>query len=215
MTGRARTRLDPDVRRDQILDAAAALFRDSEYSTVPLAEVAERAGVTRGLVHHYFGSKRGLYLAVVERSVRIPPEVRLIPPGATGDFDQIVGACVRSWMHLIRTAGGLWSGLADTGGGDTELDAIIDSARDELVERMIDELPFPPGADPALLRPVLRSYAALARVASTEWLVRHTLDGRATEALLRAALLSLIEQVLPEMEAARTAPTDAAPPPAD
>jgi len=195
--------LDPVVRRDEILDAATALFRDSEYSTVPLAEVADRAGVTRGLVHHYFGSKRELYLAVVERSVRVPPEVRLIPPGATGDFAQIVAACVRSWMQLIRTAGGLWSGLADTGGGDAELDEIIDEARDELVERMIDELPFPPGADPELLRPVLRSYAALARVASTEWLVRNTLDGRTTEALLRTTMLALVEQVLPEMEAAR------------
>lgn len=212
MTRRARTRLDPDVRRDQILDAAAALFRDSEYSTVPLALVAERAGVTRGLVHHYFGSKRGLYLAVVERSVRVPPEVRLIPPGVSGDLEQIVGACVRSWMHLTRTAGGLWSGLADTGGGDPELDEIIDGARDQLVERMIRELPFPESADPELLRPVLRSYAALARVASTEWLVRRSLDGRTTEALLRGALLSLVEQVLPEMAAARNPPGDAARP---
>jgi AcrR family transcriptional regulator len=203
MTGRSRTRLDPDVRRDQILAAAAELFRRSEYSSVPLAEVAQRAGVTRGLVHHYFGSKRGLYLAVVERSVRIPADVRLIPPGATGDFDEIVGACVRSWMQLIRTVGGLWSGLADSGGGDDELDAIVDAARDELVERMIDELPFPTGTDPALLRPVLRSYAALARVASTEWLVRRTLDSATTEALLRTSLLSLVEHVLPEMAAAR------------
>lgn len=195
--------MDPDVRRDQILDAAAALFRESEHSTVPLATVAERAGVTRGLIHHYFGSKRELYLAVVERSVRVPTDVRLIPAGISGDLEEIVGSCVRSWMQLIRTAGGLWSGLADTGGGDPQLDAIIDEARDELVERMIDELPFPESADPELLRPVLRSYAALARVASTEWLVRRTIDGPTTEALLRSSLLCLVETVLPEMDAAR------------
>lgn len=203
MTRPTRTRLEPEARRDQILVAAEALFRESEYSSVPLAAVAERAGVTRGLVHHYFGSKRDLYLAVIERSVGIPAEVRLIPPGATGTLEEIIGACVRSWMQLIRTAGGLWSGLADTGGGDPELDAIVVRARDDLVERMIDELPFPPEADPDLLRPALRSFAAFARAASTEWLVRRTMNTATTEVLLRSTLLSLVEDVLPEMEAER------------
>ncbi len=32
-------------------------------------ELAELAGVTRGVVHHYFGTKRGLYLEVVRRMV--------------------------------------------------------------------------------------------------------------------------------------------------
>ena len=64
MTG-ARTRLDPGVRREQILAAAREVFVADDYANASMEAVARRAGVTTGLVNHYFGTKRDLYLAVV------------------------------------------------------------------------------------------------------------------------------------------------------
>jgi len=55
-------RLGADVRREQILTAAAKLFGERPYSAISTTELAEAAGVTRGLLHHYFGTKRDLYL---------------------------------------------------------------------------------------------------------------------------------------------------------
>ncbi|MCL4287322.1 MAG: TetR family transcriptional regulator, partial [Thermoleophilia bacterium] len=60
-----RTRLDPDVRRGQILAAAREVFVAEDYANASMEAVANRAGVTTGLVNHYFGTKRDLYLAVV------------------------------------------------------------------------------------------------------------------------------------------------------
>jgi len=196
---RTRTRLDPDVRREQILAEASSLFADQDYSAVSLEMIASRAGVTRGLVHHYFGSKRGLFLAVVERAVRVPDDVALIPEGATGSFDEIVTACVRRWMRVIESAGGLWI-AADSGGvGGADADAVLSSARDDLVDRMIAEVPFPESLDRDLLRSALRCYAAVARVATEEWLVRGTLDRAQTETLLRLELLGIVERIVPAL----------------
>ncbi len=196
---RPRTRLDPDVRREQILTEASALFADRDYSAVSLETIASRAGVTRGLVHHYFGSKRGLFLAVVERAVRVPEDVALIPAGATGSFEEIVAMCVRRWMRVIESAGGLWI-AADSGGvGGADADEVLSSARDDLVDRMIDEVPFPESLDRDLLRSALRCYASVARVATEEWLVRGTLSRDQAETLLRLELLGLVERIVPAL----------------
>ena len=199
-----RTRLPPDERREQILQVAAASFRGADYSAVGLDAIAEAAGVTRGLLHHYFGSKRGLYLAVVERAARIPSATVLVPADATGDLHTVLDRSVRRWMSLIRDVGGLWTGVDASGGiAHSDVDEIIVRARDELVERMIDELPFPPDLDRDLLRSALRAYAGFARVATEEWLVRRTLGRDETHAMLTAALVALVDSVVPAMEGGR------------
>lgn len=199
MSDARRTRLDPDQRRGQILTAATDLFRNDAYDAVSLEAVADRAGVTRGLLHHYFGSKRALYLAVVADAVRVPPDVALIPPDATGDFADVVAASVERWMRMVKAAGGLFSGGGGPSGfSDRDLDEVMTRARDELVERMLGEVPFPDGLDRDLLRSALRSYAAMARVATQEWLDDHISEAQAA-ALLRSALVSLAERVVPAM----------------
>ena len=200
MATQPRTRLDPDLRRAQILDAATEIFREQEYSAVSLDAVAAAAGVTRGLLHHYFGSKRGLYLEVVEGVVRIPAETQLIPDGTTGELADVLAVCVESWMRMIESAGGLWSSAAGAGGfAESDVDVVITRARDELVERMVAELPFPDALDVDLLRSALRAFAAWARVATDEWLVQRTLSRDRTAAMLLAALLAIVESVVPSM----------------
>lgn len=206
MTDARRTRLDPDLRREQILGAATALFRTDPYDAVSLEAVAERAGVTRGLLHHYFGSKRSLYLAVVEDAVRVPPDVALIPPGTEGEFAEVVAAAVQSWMRMVKAAGGLFSGGGGTSGfSDADLDDVMTQARDELVDRMLVEVPFPADLDRDLLRSALRAYAAMARVATQEWLTGQLTEPQAA-AFLRSTLLTLAADVVPAMGAAPEVP---------
>ena len=78
----ARRRLDPDERRAQILGRAIEMFGERPYAAVSTAELAQRAGVARGLINHYFGNKRDLYLAVVRRMVTLPkPDNMVLPTG--------------------------------------------------------------------------------------------------------------------------------------
>lgn len=54
------------VREQQILAAATAEFGRHGYETTSLTAVAARVGVTKTLLHQYFGSKQDLYLACLE-----------------------------------------------------------------------------------------------------------------------------------------------------
>ena len=56
-----------EASKTAILDAAEALFAEKGYEATSLQEICDRAGVTRGLPTYFFGSKEGLYRAVLER----------------------------------------------------------------------------------------------------------------------------------------------------
>lgn len=64
-----RQRLDADARRDGILEAARATYAVHPYSDVSTHQIAEAAGASAPLVFHYFGSKAGLYAAVVSDAI--------------------------------------------------------------------------------------------------------------------------------------------------
>ncbi|MFE0515934.1 TetR/AcrR family transcriptional regulator [Streptomyces sp. NPDC058964] len=64
---RTRRRLSTEERREQLLSVGAGLFSESPYDEVWIEQVAEIAGVSRGLLYHYFPTKRDFFAAVVER----------------------------------------------------------------------------------------------------------------------------------------------------
>ncbi|OXS30634.1 TetR/AcrR family transcriptional regulator [Streptomyces sp. XY006] len=65
--GRTRRRLSTEERRAQLLSVGARLFSENPYDDVWIEQVAGIAGVSRGLLYHYFPTKRDFFAAVVER----------------------------------------------------------------------------------------------------------------------------------------------------
>jgi len=61
---RTRTRLDPELRRSQIVDAAVRVFSEADPVEVTFEEIADAAGVSRALVYNYFGDRGGVLAAV-------------------------------------------------------------------------------------------------------------------------------------------------------
>lgn len=59
----------PETTRDRLLDAAEGLFGERGYEVVGIREIAERAGVNLSGIKYHFGSKRGLYLEAVRRTM--------------------------------------------------------------------------------------------------------------------------------------------------
>ena len=149
-----------------------------------MAEIAREAGVTRGLLHHYFGTKRELYLAVVaDLATELPDLVRR----DLGDLPVerwSTPTSPRGWTRSSATAS---SGCALLGveavGRDPEVEAIMAAARDEVVERM--------AANQAGRAADRGAAARAARVprraeaAAREWALR----GRATREQVHAVLL--------------------------
>jgi len=55
-----------EARRDQILEAAAAIFAEKGYQRATVREIAARAGIAPGTIYLYFESKRDLLLAIAD-----------------------------------------------------------------------------------------------------------------------------------------------------
>lgn len=54
--------------RERILEAAEAAFGSNGYAGTSTNAICDSAGVSKGLIFHYFGSKEGLYLAALDRA---------------------------------------------------------------------------------------------------------------------------------------------------
>ena len=78
---RSGVRLPPAQRRSQILEHARRLFAQRPYQEVSSADIAREAGVTRALVHHYFGGVRDVYLVVVGEMAAAGAEIPGPRPG--------------------------------------------------------------------------------------------------------------------------------------
>ncbi|MFT5712745.1 MAG: AcrR family transcriptional regulator [Porticoccus sp.] len=60
------SRLGPDERRRQLLLFGQVFFAENRFDSLTMKELALRAGVSKGLLYHYFGDRRGYYLATMK-----------------------------------------------------------------------------------------------------------------------------------------------------
>ncbi|HEX4446934.1 MAG TPA: TetR/AcrR family transcriptional regulator, partial [Polyangiaceae bacterium] len=63
-----RARLDVDERRRQLVALGTQLFSTRTYDDVSIDEVARTAGISKGLLYHYFQTKRDFYVATVREA---------------------------------------------------------------------------------------------------------------------------------------------------
>jgi len=193
---RKRTRLESDARRQQILDAARALLVSRPYSEVSMADLAEAAGVARGLLHHYFGSKRDLYLAIVRETVRVPT----LP---LPDADPAQAALQRwrvsvdRWVQMIEDSRELWI-AADKARGighDPEVESILDESKEHIAEQALKAVGID---DPTPeLRAIVRGFGGFTEELTREWLVKERLTKDQVRVLLAEALPMLVRDVVP------------------
>ncbi|MFD4787287.1 TetR/AcrR family transcriptional regulator [Streptomyces sp. NPDC058459] len=96
-----RSRLSTEERRGQLLAVGARLFSESPYDEVWIERVAEIAGVSRGLLYHYFPTKRDFFAAVVgresERMLRMTAAVPGVP------VREQLGAGLDAYLGYVET----------------------------------------------------------------------------------------------------------------
>ena len=82
----ARTPKVVEDRREQIIDAAMRVFAQKGFTRATNKDVAREAGITAGLIYHYFESKEALLMAVIEGRTplkvfaSLPPDILTLPP---------------------------------------------------------------------------------------------------------------------------------------
>ena len=183
-------RLDPVQRREQILDAANELFAERPYDEVSIGDIASAAGVTRGLVHHYFGGRKDVYIGLLER-LGAQREQDLRPPVGRSARARVADSVSRwlDWTEANRTIY-----LATIAAGEDIADPEARQVVAELVSRAVALLTAyhaDIAEDSPRLRHALECWTALNRAATRRWL-----HGEASREETHELLASTLEHVL-------------------
>jgi AcrR family transcriptional regulator len=185
----ARERLDVDERRAQLVRLGIDLFASHAYDEVSIDELARAAGISKGLLYHYFPTKRDFYVATVREAssnlVDLTATPDDMPPleRARAGLDaylDYVSAHAKAYAALMR--GGI--------GADPEVVRVIDETRQRLCERLL--LGLPGVVSTPLLRVALRGWIGFCEATSLEWIERHEVERDAIRDVMIEVLLATV-----------------------
>lgn len=90
-----------ESRREQIMDAALDLFAREGYANCSIAQLAQHAEISKGLMYNYFKSKEALLVAIIEEGIQ--DIMAMIDPNMDGTLDpEEVEGFIRETFKGIR-----------------------------------------------------------------------------------------------------------------
>src|SRR3954452_23453009 len=132
-----RTRLRPEARRAQLIDLGVEMLATRRLDELSVELIAKAAGISRGLLFHYFPSKQEFHLEVARAAAaemirRTEPDPDLSPPvealrAALTSFIEYVEENPDNYKSLVRGAAS----------GDADMRAIFDETRSTMAQRII------------------------------------------------------------------------------
>lgn len=193
-------RLSREARREQLVTLGHDLVAASSFEEVSVDDVASEAGISRGLLFHYFPTKRDFQVAVAERAARMLLEATETDPDASVT-DQLRGGVERFLDHVASRREAYLSLVRGAGSGEPALRAVSERTRGVLVQRVLDGL----GAEPVppALRLVVRGWVAASEEIVVTWLVDGGVDREEIVDLIVAGLLLQLGVLLDERDVAR------------
>jgi AcrR family transcriptional regulator len=165
--GEARRRLAPEARREELLDVGAEMFTDLAYEDVLMEEVAVRAGVSRGLMYHYFPSKREFFAAIFKRDSERLLAASDIDP-ALPLADQVLAGLDAHLDYFAAHKQNILTANRGALSGDPTVQAIISDQLATLRDRMLDRLGRD-GSSRALALVALDGWLAFVRAVCVAW----------------------------------------------
>jgi AcrR family transcriptional regulator len=179
-------------RRQQLIDAARALFTTQPYDRVTTTEIAKQAGVAYGLIAHHFENKRGLYLAVMgDVAAEIAAAQSTPTPDAADLIDQLRHA-LRSHIAYIDSYPQSFVALVRGHlGSDPAQQDIVDSLRWLGAERIITAVGFTEPIPP-VLRTAMRGWVGYLDEMMIDRIKGGDLDREVLVELAAAALVAAL-----------------------
>lgn len=141
MGAESRRRLSPADRRNELLALGAEVFGQRPYDEVRIDEIAERAGVSRALMYHYFPDKRAFFAAVVQAEGERLFEATSTPaePGQTL-FDQLRAGVLAYLRYDEEHPHGAWAAYMGLGRTDPVLRGVDDVDNDRQADRIMGRI---------------------------------------------------------------------------
>jgi len=196
VTAPTRARLSPEERRSQLLDLGVRLLATRSLDELSIDLLAEEAGISRGLLYHYFGNKHAFHEAVVRRAA--DELIAQTAPPAGGDPLERLQVSLTAYVdYVLANFEGYVSLLKGSAGGTDSLRAIYEEVRAVLSDRIF--LEDPDGeliADTPHNRLVVRGWSAMIEELVITW----GTDQRAGRTdVTKDELLALIVSSLPAL----------------
>jgi AcrR family transcriptional regulator len=184
-----RARLEVDERRAQLVTLGIDLFAAHAYDEVSIDELARAAGISKGLLYHYFPTKRDFYIATVQEAAR-----QLLELTATSEelppLDRLRGG-LDAYLDYVDAHAPAYSALMRGGvGSDPEVARVIDDTRTKMCDRLLLELP---DVTPTpLIRTAVRGWLGFCEATSLDWLERRSVERSQIRDLMLEVLLATI-----------------------
>ena len=108
---RKRTRLTPEVRREQILDEAAHLILAEGLYSVSMERLARQIGISKGLVYNYFPTRDALLTALLNREQAELRDRGMASALQAESFEDLIRQTTRLYLEQTRDRGALIAAL--------------------------------------------------------------------------------------------------------
>jgi AcrR family transcriptional regulator len=197
---RRRIRLENDERRAQLLRLARNAFSGRSYDEVSIDDLAREAKISKGLLYHYFPTKRDLYVAglreiaeeLVQRVTSVPtdlPPIERVRAGLDAYLDH-VHTHAKAFVSLMR--GGI--------GSDPEVAQVIESVRTRMAAQFFEGSPLSPAManDPKVVV-VIRGWIGFVEGASIDWCASPRLSRDELRELLAQILFAIMTGIAPQL----------------
>jgi len=191
-----RARMSTDERREQLLRAGVELLGRRGHDEVSIEEIAEAAGVSKGLLYHYFPTKKDFVLAALSRGQEELAE-RLRPDPDRDPATQLDLSLDAFLDNVEEHASAYTSIFRRGGGGDPDIAAALDVARAAQMETMLEGLerwsdaPVSTARTPAL-EAAVQGWTFFVEGAVLRQLEHGGLDRPQLRAMLRSALVGAV-----------------------
>jgi AcrR family transcriptional regulator len=183
-------RMSTDERREQLLNAGVELLAERGYDQVSIEEIAEAAGVSKGLLYHYFPTKKDFLLAALRRGEE-ELEARLRPDPAVPPAEQF-NAGLDAFLDDVERHPEAYSAIfRRLAGGDLEVTELLEEGRKRRVETIVagiagwDDTPLERTAE---LETAIQGWVFFAEGAALRWLEHGGLDREQLRLMLQMAL---------------------------
>jgi AcrR family transcriptional regulator len=183
-----RTRLSPEARRAQLIDLGVEMLATRRLDELSVDLIAATAGISRGLLFHYFASKQEFHLEVA-RAAAAEMLRRTEPDPALGPVETLRASLAAFVDYVEENPDNYKSLVRGAASGDLDMRAIFDATRARMAARIIDVIATQGRrlSEPAAL--AVHGWVAFAEECVIRWLDERTFD--------REVLLDLLTKSLP------------------
>ena len=187
---RARRRLSVDERRQELLRVGMQLFSTRAYDELWVEEIAEQAGISRGLLYRYFPTKRDFYVEVTRAAAA--EAARLTAPDASLPPGEQLRAGIDAFLRYAEEhSQGFLTAYRGSLAGDPEVRAIVEEGRLRQSARILKTV-VGDAEPPPLTCLAVQGWIAFAQNVTAQWLQQREPERQAVRDLLMRVLASAI-----------------------